>query len=65
MLEAKKQDYERDAVVLMRNVNIIRNEIFKKHYTFTEPLTDERYEDKTLSLLPLIQMVLGGTNIQN
>ena len=66
MLEAKKRDYEKDAVILMRVTNIIRNKIFKStHYRFTGKLTDEQYEDKTLSLLALVQMVLGGTNIQN
>ena len=30
LLEAKKEDYKKDVVVLMRAVNIIRKEIFKK-----------------------------------
>ena len=64
LLEAKKRDYERDTVILVRVTNIIRNKIFKStHYRFTGQLTDEQYEDKTLSLLVLVQMVLGGTNI--
>ena len=42
LLEAKKRDYERDAVILMRVANIIRNKIFKStHYRFTGQLTDE------------------------
>ena len=66
LLEAKKRDYENDAVILMRVENIIRNKIFKStHYRFTGQLTEEQYEDKTLSLLALVQMVLGGANIQN
>lgn len=65
LLEAKKRDCESDAVVLMRAANIIRNEIFQKHYTFTGSLTDEQYDDNTASLMALVQMVLGGRNIKN
>ena len=65
-LDSKKRTYERDAVILMRVANIIRNKIFKStHHRFTGQLTDEQYEDKILSLLALVQMVLGGRNIQN
>ena len=60
MLGAKKRDYERDAVVLIRTANIIRNDIYINHYTFTGSLTDEQYENKALSLLALVEMVLGG-----
>ena len=50
----------------MRVANIIRNKIFKNtHYRFTGQLTDEQYEDKTLLLLALVEMVLGGKNLQN
>ena len=42
LLWTKKRDYERDTV-LMRVTNIIRNETFKKHYTFTGSLIDEQY----------------------
>ena len=47
----------------MRAATVIINEIFKKHYTFTGSLIDEQYDDKTPSLLALVQMVLGGANI--
>ena len=49
----------------MKAANMIRNKIFKKHYTFIGPLKDEQYKDKTLSFLVLFLMVLGGTNIKN
>ena len=49
LLEAKKQDYESDAVILIRVANKIRKKIFKStHYKFTGQLTDKQYEDKTL-----------------
>ena len=42
LLEAKKWDYEKDAVILMRVANIIRKKIFKRtYYRFTGQLTDE------------------------
>lgn len=65
LLEAKQRACESDAVVLMRAANIIRNDIFQKRYTFTGSLTDKQYDDNTASLLALVKMVLGGTNIQN
>ena len=34
-LKVKKWNSERDTAVLMRAVNIIKNEIFKKYNTFT------------------------------
>ncbi len=49
----------------MRAANIIRNEIFQKQYPFTGSLTDEQYDDNAASLMALVQMVLGGTNINN
>lgn len=63
--EAKQWACESDAVVLMRAANIIRDDIFQKSYTFTRSLTDKQYDDNTASLLALVKMVLGGTNIQN
>ena len=42
LLEAKKRDYEKDAVIFMRIANIMRNKIFiSTHYKFTGQLTDE------------------------
>ena len=45
-------------------VNIVRKEIFQKQYKFTGSLTDGHYYDKPASNTALVQMILGGTNIQ-
>ena len=45
-------------------VNIVRKDIFQKQYKFTGSLTDEHYYDKPASHTALVQMILGGTNIQ-
>ena len=41
----------------------VRKEIFQKQCKFTGSLTEEYY-DKPASLTVLVQMILGGTNIQ-
>ena len=53
-----------DAVVLIRAANIARKGIFRRQYKFTGSLADEHYYDKPASLTALVQMILGGTNIQ-
>ena len=65
MLEATKRNHDSDAVVLMRAAGIVRKEIFQKHYKFQGSLLDEQYDDNPSSLIALIQMILGGTNIEN
>jgi len=43
---------------------IIRNEILEMEYRFNGSLLDKQYNNYSPSLLTLVQMVLGGTNIQ-
>jgi len=64
LLEATKRNQDDDAVVLMRAAEIIRNEIFQMEYRFKGSLLDEQYDNKSTSLLALVQMILGGTNIE-
>ena len=49
----------------MRAAAIVRKEIFQKQYIFQGSLLDEQYDDNPSSLLALVQMILGGTNIEN
>ena len=51
IFNAKKRNCERIVVVILWPA--IRNEIFKKHYTFTGSLTDEQYAENMNSLLAL------------
>ena len=64
LLNIKARDQDSDSVVLTRATNIVRKEICQKQYNFTGFFTDERYDDKPASLTGLVQMILGGTNIQ-
>ena len=64
LLDVKARDQESDAVVLIRAGNIDRNEIFQKQCKFTGSLTEVYHHDKPASLTVLVQMILGGTNIQ-
>ena len=64
LLEAAKRNQDVDAVVLMRAAEIIRKEIFQREYRFNGSLLDEQYENHSTSLKELIQMILGGTNIE-
>ena len=65
LLEATKRNHDSDAVVLMWAAGIVRKEIFQKHYKFQGSLLDEQYDDNPSSLIALIQMILGGTKIEN
>ena len=65
MLQATKRYHDSHAVILMRAAAIVQKEIFQKQYRFEESLLDEQYDDKPSSLLALVQMILGGTNIEN
>ena len=64
LLEATKRDRDDDTVVLMRAADIIRKEIFQMEYRFNGSLLDEQYDNHFTSLLALVQMILGGTNIE-
>jgi len=64
LLEATKRKQDDDAVVLMRAAEIIQNEIFEMEYRFNRSLLDKQYDNYSPSQLTLVQMVLGGTNIQ-
>lgn len=61
-MQATKKDHDSDAVVLMRAAGIIRKEIFQTQYRFKGSLLDEQYDNNPSSL---IEMILGGTNIEN
>ena len=65
LLEATKRDHDSEAVVLMRAAEIIRKEIFQTQYIFEGSLLDEQYDNNPSSLVALVQMILGGTNIEN
>lgn len=64
-MQATKKDHDSDAVVLMRAAGIIRKEIFQTQYRFKGSLLDEQYDNNPSSLIALVQMILGGTNIEN
>ena len=64
LLDVKAWDQESDAIVLIRAANTVRKEIFQKQYKFIGSLIDEHYYDKPASFTALVQMILGGTNIQ-
>ena len=61
LLEATKRNR---AVVLMHAAEIVRNEIFQMEYRYNGSLVDEQYDNYSTSLLALVQMILGGTNIK-
>ena len=65
LLEATKRDHDSEAVVLMQAAEIIRKEIFQTQYRFEGSLLDEQYDNNPSSLVALVQMILGGTNIEN
>ena len=64
LLDVKARDQVSDAAVLIRAGNRDRKEIFQKQCKFTGSLTEEYHYDKPASLTLLVQMILGGTNIQ-
>jgi hypothetical protein len=49
----------------MRAAQIVRNEILQMKYTFNGSLDDGQYKTLPQSLVVLVQMILGGTNIKN
>ena len=61
LLEATKRNQDNDAVVLMCAAEIIQNEIFQMEYRSNGSLLDDNH---STSLLALVQMILGGTNIE-
>ena len=65
LLLTTKQDPDNDAVVLMRAAQIVRNQILQMNYTFNGSLDDDQYKTLPQSLVALVQMILGGTNIKN
>ena len=64
-MEEIKKDHDSDAVVLMRAAEIIPQEIFQTQYRFKGSFLNEQYDSNPTSLLALVQMTLGGTNIEN
>ncbi len=65
LMEATRKDHDSDAVSLMRAAAIIRKDIFQVQHRFKGSLLDEQYDTNPTSLLALIQMILGGTDIEN
>ena len=53
------------AIAIMRAAALVRKEIFQNQYRFQGSLLDEQYDDNPSSLLALVQVILGGTNIEN
>ena len=64
LLTTCKQDSDSDAIVLMRAAQKVRTEIFQMKYDFQGSLDDHQYDILPQSLVALVQMILGGTNIQ-
>ena len=64
-MEATKRDPKSDAVVFMQASEIIRKEILQSQYRFKGSLLDEQYDKNPSSLIALVQMILGGTSIEN
>ena len=61
LLEATKRNQDNDVVVLMCAAEIIQNEIFQMESISNGSLLDDNH---STSLLALVQMILGGTNIE-
>ncbi len=49
----------------MRAAQIVRKDILQTQYKFNGSLTDKQYSKQPASLITLVQMILGGTNIKN
>ena len=65
LLLTTKQDPDNDAVVLMRAAQIVRNQILRMKYMFNGSLDDDQCKTLPQSLVALVQIILGGTNIKN
>ena len=65
LLAARRNNFENDALILMRAANIIRKDIFKTKYHFRSSLQDKQYEDTPETLALLVGMVLNGSDISN
>ena len=52
-------------MVLMRAANIVRKDILQMNYHFKCSLDDDQYDILPQSLVALVQMMLGGSNMQN
>ena len=65
LMEATRKDHDSDAVSLMWAAAIIRKYIFQVQHKFKGSLLDEQYDTNPTSLLALVQMILGGTYIED
>ena len=64
LLLACQNDDDGDAIVLMRAANIVRKDILQMNYHFNGSLDDDQYDILPQSLIALVQMILGGSNMQ-